>query len=134
MTVPLDFSVLASPRVSASVHQSSLVSFHTEVGRLTLLPIRRSSVVMAKDVTPVGSLEELPMVLTVAEAARALRISHTTAYELAHRWMATGGAEGLPVVQLGRVLRVPRAAVGRLLAVGIESAGASPSDGRHGAT
>jgi hypothetical protein len=88
---------------------------------------------MAKDVTPVGSLDELPLVLTVAEAARALRFSHTTAYELAHRWMATGGAEGLPVVQLGRVLRVPRAAVGRLLAVAALDDGGPRRDGRDGA-
>jgi hypothetical protein len=72
---------------------------------------------VAKDQPQVRSLEELPVVLTVAEAAHALRISHTSAYELVHRWMATGGAEGIPVVQLGRVLRVPRAGLIRLLDV-----------------
>ena len=89
---------------------------------------------MATETSPVCSLEELPLVLTVAEAARALRISHTTAYELAHRWMVTGGAEGLPVIQLGRVLRVPRAVVRRLLDIGIENGGGPQADGRHGAT
>ena len=88
---------------------------------------------MATETSPVCSLEELPLVLTVAEAARALRISHTTAYELAHRWMATGGAEGLPVIQLGRVLRVPRAVVERILDIGIENKGGPHADGRHGA-
>jgi excisionase family DNA binding protein len=72
---------------------------------------------VAKNKAQVQSLEELPVVLSVAEAANVLRISHTTAYELVHRWMATGGAEGIPVVQFGRVLRVPRAALSRLLAV-----------------
>ncbi len=47
--------------------------------------------------------------LTVEEAARRLRIGRTLAYQLASRYRATGGAEGLPVVQLGSVLRVPRA-------------------------
>jgi excisionase family DNA binding protein len=88
---------------------------------------------MATETSPVCSLEELPLVLTVTEAARALRISHTTAYELAHRRMATGGAEGLPVIQLGRVLRVPRAVVERLLAIGIENKGGPQADGQHGA-
>jgi excisionase family DNA binding protein len=87
---------------------------------------------MATETSPVSSLEELPLVLTVAEAARALRISHTTAYELAHRWMATAGAEGLPVIQLGRVLRVPRAAVGRLLDIGNDDNVRRPGDGPHG--
>jgi hypothetical protein len=100
---------------------------------LTVRRIRRRSVGMATETQPVCSLEELPLVLTVAEAARALRISHTTADELAHRWMATGGAEGLPVIQLGRVLRVPRAVIGRLLDIGIENEGGSQADGRHGA-
>ncbi len=47
--------------------------------------------------------------LTVEEAARRLRIGRTLAYQLASRYQSTGGAEGLPVVQLGSVLRVPRA-------------------------
>jgi hypothetical protein len=63
----------------------------------------------------------------------ALRISHTTAYELAHRWLATGGAEGLPVIHLGRVMRVPRAAIGRLLDIGITNSDGPRADGRHGA-
>src|ERR671917_525712 len=50
----------------------------------------------------------LPDFLTVEEAAAVLRIGRTAAYELARRYRATGGAEGLPVVVLGRLLRVPR--------------------------
>lgn len=51
----------------------------------------------------------LPDFLTVVEAARVLRIGRTVAYEQAARYEATGGAEGLPVVRLGRQFRVPRA-------------------------
>ncbi len=40
-----------------------------------------------------------------------LRIGRTAAYQLAQRDLATGGAEGLHVVRVGRLLRVPRAAL-----------------------
>lgn len=56
-----------------------------------------------------------PQTLTVEEAARILRISRTTAYALTREWRATGGRSGLPVLELGRSLRVPRAALMRLL-------------------
>jgi excisionase family DNA binding protein len=61
-------------------------------------------------------LSDLPDVLTVEEAAAVLRIGRNAAYELTHRWRCTAGREGLPVIQLGRQLRVPRAALERLLA------------------
>jgi hypothetical protein len=48
-----------------------------------------------------------PAFLTVEEAAAVLRIGRTAAYLLARRWEDTGGAEGLPVVRFGRLLRVP---------------------------
>jgi len=76
----------------------------------------------------VGKLEELPLALTVAEAAELLRVSPTTVYELIHRHRATGGAEGLPAHRLGRCLRVPRVVVFRML--GIEPGGAGPGGGR----
>ena len=40
-----------------------------------------------------------------------LRIGRTSAYALAREWRETGGRSGLPVVELGRQLRVPRAAL-----------------------
>lgn len=64
---------------------------------------------------PVASLDNLPVALTVAEAAAVLRLSRTTVYELIRRWNATEGAEGLRAVRLGRSLRIPRIAVTRLL-------------------
>lgn len=56
-----------------------------------------------------------PQTLTVEEAAGILRIGRTAAYALAREWRSTGGRSGLPVLQLGRTLRVPRAALLRLL-------------------
>ena len=51
---------------------------------------------------------EPPDLLTVEEAARLLRIGRTNAYELVRRWLATGGAEGVPALRVGHLLRVPR--------------------------
>jgi hypothetical protein len=53
-------------------------------------------------------MADLPALLTVEEAARVLRIGRTKAYAMANEWRATDGRSGLPVVDLGHVLRVPR--------------------------
>ncbi len=58
-----------------------------------------------------------PATLTVEEAAQVLRIGRTTAYALAREWRTTGGRSGLPVLDLGRSLQVPRAALDRILDV-----------------
>ena len=50
-----------------------------------------------------------PDFLTVEEAGTVLRFSRGKAYELAREYLATGGASGMPVIRLGRQLRVPRA-------------------------
>lgn len=60
------------------------------------------------------ALDELPDFLTVEEAAAVLRIGRTSAYLLSQRWRFSRGESGLPVVQVGRQLRVPRAALMRL--------------------
>ena len=49
----------------------------------------------------------------IEEAAVVLRISRGAAYDLARQYLATG--YGLPVLRLGRTLRVPRAGLLRLL-------------------
>jgi excisionase family DNA binding protein len=59
--------------------------------------------------------KEPSALLTVEEAARVLRIGRTAAYELARRDLATDGGEGLRVVRVGRLLRVPRAALEDLI-------------------
>ena len=71
-------------------------------------------------VGPTPSLDELPEVLTIEEAAKVLRIGRGAAYALARRYLDSGGREGLPVVRLGRSRRVPRAGLLRLLEVDVE--------------
>lgn len=56
----------------------------------------------------VESLAGLPLMLTVVEAARVLRISRTTAYKLADEWRRSNGATGLPTVKLGSRVLVRR--------------------------
>jgi len=67
--------------------------------------------------------EGLPDLLTVEEAAEILRIGRTKAYDLARQWRSTNGESGLPVLDFGNLLRVPRHALetmvgGELHAVG----------------
>ena len=59
--------------------------------------------------------EGLPSLLTVEEAGELLRIGRTKAYAMAREWRETDGRSGLPVIDLGHVLRVPRRALEELL-------------------
>lgn len=65
-----------------------------------------------------GGEEQLPLVLSVEEAAKLLRIGRSAAYEQARIFRASAGREGLPVIAIGRSLRVPRAALLELLQTG----------------
>jgi excisionase family DNA binding protein len=69
--------------------------------------------------TPATSLEELPLMLTVEEAAAVLRIGRGSAYE----GCRTGD---IPAVRIGRRVVVPRAGLVRLL--GESDPGADPAD------
>jgi excisionase family DNA binding protein len=60
------------------------------------------------------TLDELPVFLTVDEAAAVLRIGRTSAYVFCHEWLDNGGQSGLPCVKVGRQLRVPRSALVRM--------------------
>lgn len=84
----------------------------------------RSGDYRGEDVTPPWHLRrakaamsagDMLEVLTVEEAADLLRISRNTAYTLARLWRETGGQDGLPVIELGRNLRVPLVGIQRLL-------------------
>lgn len=55
--------------------------------------------------------EDLPEVLTVEEAAKALRIGRSKSYALTVEYDRTGGASGLPFVWCGGQKRVPRHAL-----------------------
>ncbi len=68
-------------------------------------------------------------VLTVEEAAVVLRIGRNAAYAAARLWRASGGREGLPCIEIGRTLRVPRAALRQLF----EEAPTHPDGGRRSA-
>jgi hypothetical protein len=56
-------------------------------------------------------LADLPEMLRVEEAAAVLRISRSRAYEEAAVYQRTGGRSGLPVIRIGRSLRVPKRAL-----------------------
>lgn len=60
-------------------------------------------------------IDEQPMLLSVPEAARMLRIGTTLAYELI-------GHGDLPHVRLGRALRVPRRALEEWIAANTRAA------------
>ncbi len=51
--------------------------------------------------------QDIPLFLTVPEAAEVLRIGRTKAYQQANRWMATDGKEGIPACKIGDQTRVP---------------------------
>lgn len=64
-----------------------------------------------------GSLDDLPDVLTIQEAAEFMRVSPGVAYEIARRYRATHGREGLPVFMAGaRIMRVSKVELGRFVA------------------
>ena len=66
--------------------------------------------------------DRIPPFLTVEEASRLLKIGRTKAYDLTREWRANGGRSGLPVVDLGDVLRVPGPAIEKMLGTGLASA------------
>lgn len=56
-----------------------------------------------------------PDLLTVAETAAVLRCGLTFVYESIHRYRATGDAEEIPGLKVGRSLRVPRVGLERYI-------------------
>jgi hypothetical protein len=58
-------------------------------------------------VDDVAELAALPLLLTIGQAAKVLDVCPAKAYEMAHRYEETG-CEGLPVIRLDKLYRVPR--------------------------
>ena len=77
-------------------------------------------------------MTEIPLLLTVEEAGELLRIGRTKAYAMTREWRETGGRSGLPVIDLGNVLRVPRKAIEDL--IGTDLSAVSWPSGSNGAT
>jgi hypothetical protein len=73
-------------------------------------------------------LEAYPDLLQVSEAARVLRVSRSSAYAYARLYELSEGREGLPVIRIGRTLRVPKAALRRVIERGITFPPAGSSD------
>lgn len=64
---------------------------------------------------PTTETDPLTEVLTIDEAAAILRVSRNAAYAAAREWRATAGKTGIPCIEIGRTLRVPRTELDRLL-------------------
>lgn len=62
--------------------------------------------------------EALHELLTIKEAAAAMRISLSLAYQLAHEYLNSGGTHGLPVLRFGSCMRVPWWALDVLITFG----------------
>jgi hypothetical protein len=73
---------------------------------------------------------EIPLLLTVEEAGELLRIGRTKAYSMTREWRETNGASGLPVIDLGNVLRVPRRALEELIGADLSGERTTSSRGR----
>ena len=58
--------------------------------------------------------DELPPFLRIEQAQELTQLGRSQIYDLTRRWRETGGAEGIPVVQFGRCLRIPTAPLLRL--------------------
>jgi hypothetical protein len=73
----------------------------------------------------------VPDLLTVEEAARLIRVGRTKAYAMAQEWRTTNGCSGLPVVDFGHVLRVPRKALEQIIGAELARLRAIPQLTEH---
>jgi hypothetical protein len=65
----------------------------------------------------VVQLAELPLLLTIHQAAKVLKVCPAKASDMAHRYEATA-CEGLPVIRLDKLYRAPRWAFAVLVLTG----------------
>ena len=73
---------------------------------------------MAVVAAVVESLADLPVLLTVEEAAAVIRIGRTLAYDMVGRYEASGGTDGLPAIRVSSCLRVPKWALAEWISTG----------------
>jgi hypothetical protein len=64
--------------------------------------------------------EDLPPFLRIEQAQELTQLGRSQIYEMTRRWRETGGEEGIPVVEFGRCLRIPTAALLRLAQVDLD--------------
>ena len=67
---------------------------------------------------PIDEWAALPIMLTIDEAARVLRTGRSKAYEMAATYTSSCGTQGLPVLRLGDLLRVPKFALHEYVTTG----------------
>ena len=67
---------------------------------------------------PIDEWDALPMMLTVNDAARVLRIGRSKAYEMTTLYASSGGTQGLPCLRLGDLLRIPKFALHEFVTTG----------------
>ena len=67
---------------------------------------------------PIDEWTAMPIMLTVEDASRVLRIGRSKAYEMARQYTASGGTAGLPCLRLGDLLRVPKFALHEYVTTG----------------
>ena len=61
---------------------------------------------------------DLPLLLTVEEAARLLRVGRSHAYNQVTLYFASAGTDGIPALRLGGLLRVPKHALNEFVTTG----------------
>jgi len=74
-------------------------------------------------------LGDYPELMTVEEAAEYLRVSRALGYQLARQYRISDGTAGLPVLELGRCLRVPRSQLAELVGVDLDAGRGEPNHG-----
>ena len=67
---------------------------------------------------PIDEWTAMPIMLTVEDAARVLRISRSKAYEMTKLYVSSGGTAGMPCLRLGDLLRVPKFALHEFVTTG----------------
>ena len=67
---------------------------------------------------PIDDWDALPIVLTVNDAARVLRIGRSKAYEMAALYTSSSGTRGLPCLRIGDLVRIPKVALHEFVTTG----------------